>query len=35
MEFEWGNRKNKANIEKHQLDFSDAHKVFDFPMLVR
>jgi hypothetical protein len=35
MEFEWDNQKNKANIEKHGLDFSDSHKVFELPMLVR
>jgi len=35
MKFEWDKQKNKANIEKHGLNFSDAHKVFEFPMLVR
>lgn len=35
MKFEWDKQKNKANIEKHGLDFADAHKVFKSPMLVR
>ena len=35
MKFEWDKQKNKANIEKHGLDFADAHKVFESPMLVR
>ena len=35
MKFEWDKQKNKANIEKHGLDFADAHKVFESPMLVK
>jgi len=35
MKFEWDKRKNQANIEKHGLDFADAHKVFESPMLVK
>ena len=35
MNFEWDKQKNQANIEKHGLDFADAHKVFEYPMLVK
>jgi len=35
MKFEWDKQKNKANFEKHGLDFADAHKVFETPMLVK
>ena len=35
MRFEWDERKNQLNIEKHGLDFADTHKVFDGPMLIR
>jgi hypothetical protein len=34
MKFEWDEQKNQANVEKHGLDFADAHKVFEYPMLV-
>jgi uncharacterized DUF497 family protein len=34
MKFIWDRRKNEANIKKHELDFADAYKVFEFPMLV-
>lgn len=34
MHFEWDEQKNQINIEKHGLDFADAHKVFEYPMLV-
>jgi len=34
MKFIWDKRKNKLNIEKHSLDFADAWKVFETPMLV-
>ena len=34
MKFEWDGQKNQANIKKHGLDFADAHKVFEYPMLV-
>jgi uncharacterized DUF497 family protein len=30
----WDRHKNKANIKKHELDFADAYKVFESPMLV-
>ena len=29
--FEWDEKKNKLNIEKHGVSFSDAKKVFDDP----
>ena len=29
--FEWDEKKNKSNIEKHDVSFSDAKKVFDDP----
>lgn len=35
MRFEWDEQKNQANIQKHGLDFADAHKVFEQPMLVK
>ena len=34
MKFIWDRRKNKANIKKYELDFADAYKVFESPMLV-
>ena len=34
MKFIWDRRKNEANIRKHELDFADAYKVFESPMLV-
>ena len=34
MNFEWDERKNQTNIQKHTLDFADAHLVFDYSMLV-
>lgn len=35
MNFEWDERKNKENIRKHGIDFSDATEVFNHPMLVQ
>ena len=35
MKFEWDKQKNSANVEKHGLDFSDAYKVFESPMLTK
>ncbi len=35
MKLEWDRQKNSANVEKHGLDFADAYKVFEFPMLVK
>jgi uncharacterized protein len=34
MNFEWDERKNEVNIDKHGFDFSDAHRIFDLPMAV-
>ena len=34
MDFAWDERKNKANLRKHGLDFADASEVFDGPMLT-
>lgn len=35
IEIEWDDKKNKTNIERHCLDFSDAWLVFEAPMLTR
>lgn len=32
MIFEWDERKNELNIDKHGFDFADAYQVFDLPM---
>jgi uncharacterized DUF497 family protein len=34
VDFVWGNQKNESNIQKHGLEFADAHRIFDAPMLV-
>ena len=34
MKFEWDSQKNKANIDKHELDFADAPKVFKLPLRI-
>ena len=34
MKFEWDEKKNKANIKKHKIDFADVPVLFDGPMLV-
>ena len=34
MKFILDRRKNEANIKKQELDFADAYKVFESPMLV-
>ena len=34
MKLIWDRRKNEINIEKHGLDFVDAYKVFESPMMV-
>lgn len=33
MRFEWDEEKRKSNLEKHALDFADAWRVFEAPML--
>ena len=34
MKFEWDERKNEVNIDKHGFDLSDAYRIFDLPMAV-
>ena len=34
MLFEWDEDKNRANIQRHKIDFADAPAVFSGPMLV-
>jgi uncharacterized protein len=34
MRFEWDQQKNQANIDKHDLDFADAPKVFRLPLRI-
>ena len=34
MKFEWDESKNLINIEKHGIDFDDAKRMFDGPMIV-
>ncbi|OGT26534.1 MAG: hypothetical protein A3I77_06735 [Gammaproteobacteria bacterium RIFCSPLOWO2_02_FULL_42_14] len=34
MNFEWDDNKRMMNLEKHGLDFFDAHELWDSPMLV-
>ena len=34
MNFTWDERKRRANIGKHGLDFADAEKVFAGPMVL-
>ena len=31
--FEWDNDKADANFEKHGVDFVDAARIFEFPVL--
>ncbi len=33
MQYEWGEVKNKTNIEKDGIDFADAVDIFNHPML--
>jgi uncharacterized DUF497 family protein len=35
MRFEWDEQKNQENVRKHNLDFADARKVFQRPVLRR
>lgn len=35
MRFEWDENKNEQNLSKHGIDFSDAHLVFENPILAR
>lgn len=34
MKLIWDRRKNEINIEKHGMDFADAYKIFESPMMV-
>ena len=34
MEFEWDERKNRLNIEKHGISFDTAGKIFEGPVLT-
>lgn len=34
MNFEWDERKNEVNIDKHGFDFADSYRIFDLPMAV-
>ncbi len=34
MRFEWDEQKRKKNLRKHGLDFRDAWKIFESPMLI-
>jgi uncharacterized DUF497 family protein len=35
MRYEWDHHKNLINIQRHDIDFHDAHLLFQQPMLVR
>ncbi len=35
MAFEWDARKNAANLAKHGVDFADASRIFEGPVLKR
>jgi uncharacterized protein len=34
MDFEWDERKNEINLDKHGFDFADVYRVFNLPMVV-
>lgn len=34
MNFEWDERENEVNIDKHGFDFADAYRIFDLLMAV-
>ena len=34
MEYEWDEKKNRANIKKHGFDFADAWEIFEAAMIV-
>ena len=34
MNFEWDDRKNDLNIDKHGFEFADAYRIFDWPMVI-
>jgi uncharacterized protein len=35
MNIEWDDKKNKININKHNIDFNDAYKIFENPILTK
>jgi len=35
MQFQWGPEKNRENIRKHALDFTDASEIFEGPLIAR
>ena len=35
MKFEWDEKKNQTNVQIHGFDFTDAHKIFNLPMLTK
>jgi uncharacterized DUF497 family protein len=35
MAIEWDIKKNQINIEKHGIDFVDANKIFENPILTK
>ena len=35
MALEWDYNKNKINIEKHGIDFMDANKIFENPIISK
>lgn len=34
MKFEWDEKKNQINIQKHGFNFVDAWEIFESPMLI-
>lgn len=34
MKFEWDERKNQGNLNKHGFDFIDASRIFEQPMII-
>lgn len=35
MQFQWDQEKNRENIRKHALDFTDASEIFEGPLIAR
>ena len=35
MEFEWDEKKNILNVEKHGIDFNDAYEIFNNPTFIK
>jgi len=35
MALEWDNEKNQTNILKHGIDFVDAYKIFENPIITK